>query len=160
MRNIVLKAAPAVFNVTCYGFHVWAEDFLAAEKLYAPKARTGSYVAHFLCCQSVELSLKGFLSLKGLKRTELRRRFGHDLVRLFREASARGLSALVTLYPDDLKVLTKVNGWYDSAGGKKFQYFDAWEALHGFTRAPDLAGIESLANRLQAQALRDAVLKG
>jgi hypothetical protein len=50
---------------------------LSAEKLYAPAARQGSLVAHFLCCQSIELSLKGFLSLKGLKRTELRKRFGH-----------------------------------------------------------------------------------
>ena len=42
-RNIVLSPAPATFNVTCYGFHLWAEDFLAAEKLYAPTARTGSF---------------------------------------------------------------------------------------------------------------------
>ena len=69
-RRIVLKVgAPPVLNITCYGFHIWAGDFLAAEKLYAQSARIGSLVAHFLCCQSIELSLKSFLSLRGLSRT-------------------------------------------------------------------------------------------
>jgi hypothetical protein len=35
---------PPTFNITCYGFHVWAEDFLAAGKMYAPTARKGSFV--------------------------------------------------------------------------------------------------------------------
>jgi hypothetical protein len=94
-RNIVLKADPGVINVTCYGFHVWAEDFLTAAKLYAPTARTGSFVAHYLCCQSVELSLKAFLSFKGLKRTDLRKQFRHDLLKLYKKASALGLVALI-----------------------------------------------------------------
>jgi hypothetical protein len=63
-RDIVIEMGPPpTFNVTCYGFHLWAGDFLAAERLYAPTARNGSFVPQFLCCQSIELSLKGFLSL-------------------------------------------------------------------------------------------------
>lgn len=159
-RKIVLSPAPATFNVTCYGFHLWAEDFLAAEKLYAPTARTGSFVAHFLCCQSIELSLKGFLSLKGVKRTDLKKRFGHNLGRLYKEASGLDIGSFVTLKPEDLNLLHKVDGWYDTAGGKKFQYFDVWEALHAFKNAPDLSGIEDLANRLQSEALRKVLLDG
>jgi hypothetical protein len=159
-QNILINAEAASFNITCYGFHLWAEDFLAAEKLYAPTARAGSFVAHFLCCQSVELSLKGFLSLKGIKRKELRKKFGHNLPRLFKEAMANGLAAFVTLNAGDLEVVTEANEWYDSVGGEKFQYFDVFEALHAFKRAPDLAGIEDVAIRLQSPELRDAVLKG
>ena len=57
-RNITLRVEPAVFNLTCLGFHMWAEDFLNAERLYATAARRGSFVAHFLCCQSIELGLE------------------------------------------------------------------------------------------------------
>ncbi len=59
-RSIVIKMGPPpTFNITCYGFHMWAEDFLGAEKLYAPTARKGSFVPQFLCCQSIELVSRG-----------------------------------------------------------------------------------------------------
>ena len=33
-RNVVIKIGPPpTVNLTCYGFHVWAEDFLAAATL-------------------------------------------------------------------------------------------------------------------------------
>lgn len=43
-RNIVIEMGPPpTFNITCYGFHVWAEEFHAAEKLYArPRAKDRS----------------------------------------------------------------------------------------------------------------------
>ncbi len=157
----ILLPAPVVFNITCLGFHMWAEDFLTAAKSYAPSARKVSFAAHFLCCQSIELSLKGFLSLKGMRRKQLRQKpFGHNLVKLYAEGSDQGIGALVTLKPEDGPFLVGVNKWYDTAGGKKFQYFDAWEALHAFKDAPDLEGIEGLATRLQSAALRKAVLNG
>jgi hypothetical protein len=151
---------PPTFNITCYGFHVWAEDFLAAEKLYAPTARKGSFVPQFLCCQSIELGLKGFLSLKGFMRTKLRTDFGHNLVKLYDEAVAKGIGAFVTLQPGDRDVVAKANSAYDSRAGKKLQYFDVYDALTAFKSLPELPGLEDLANRLQAQALRDVLLKG
>src|SRR4051812_23518161 len=91
-RNIVIQMGPGpTFNLTCYGFHLWAEDFLSAEKLYAPTARRGSYVPQFLCCQAIELSLKAFLSLKGFPRKKLRTEFGHNLVKLYEEAVTQGI---------------------------------------------------------------------
>lgn len=160
-RNIVIQMGPGpTFNLTCYGFHLWAEDFLAAEKLYAPTARKGSYVPQFLCCQSIELSLKGFLSRKGFARKKLRTEFGHNLVKLYEEAVAQGIGALVTLQPGDRHVVVAANSAYDSRAGKKLQYFDVYDALTAFKSLPGLAGVEDLANRLQAKALRDVLLKG
>ena len=158
-RNRTLNAEPLIVaNLTCFGFYVWAGDFLAAERLYAPTARAGSFVAHFLCCQSIELSLKAFLSLKGVTITELRRRgFGHNLFELYRAAADKGLGGLVTVEPDDLTVVTQANDWYDSPGGKKLQYFDVSEAMRAFKSAPELSGLENLAHRLQSPGLRDAV---
>jgi hypothetical protein len=159
--NIVIQMpAPPTLNFTYYGFHLGAEDFLAAEKLYAPTARERSCVPHFLCCQSIELSLKAFLSLKGVTRKRLRTDFGHNLVKLYEEAVAKGISAFVAVQPGDRDIVAVANAAYDSRAGKKLQYFDVYDALTGFKKRPELAGLEDLANRLQAKALRNVVLNG
>jgi hypothetical protein len=155
-QNITLAVEPAQVNLTCHLFHVWAEDFLLAEKLYAPSARTGSHVAHFLCCQSIELSLKAFLSLKGMNRRELKK-LGHNLDQLFGRARSEGLSQLVPLQPRDQSIVQAANAWYDTPGGKRFQYFGLLDAIKGFKGSPDLAGLEELAGRLQSKELREAV---
>src|SRR5262245_7125843 len=101
-QNVTIAPGGVHANLTCYGFHVWAEDFLAASKAYVAIARQGSLVAHFLCCQSLELSLKAFLSLKGASRRTLARKpFGHNLDRLFEESDRQGLSKFVRLTPAD-----------------------------------------------------------
>jgi hypothetical protein len=147
-------------NLTCYGFQVWGEDFLAAENAYAAGKRQGSCVAHFLCCQSVELSPKAFLSLKGIGREQLRRKpFGHNLSALFDAACRQGIGDLVTIDGNDGSVLRAATAWYDTGRGKRFQSVDLLDAMTGFRNVPDLAGLEGLATRLQASALRDAVLK-
>jgi hypothetical protein len=56
--------------------------------------------------------------------------------------------------------VAKANRAYDSRAGKKLQYFDVYDALTAFKSLPELPGLEDLANRLQAQALRDVLLKG
>ena len=139
---------------------MWAEDFLAAEKLYAPTARRGSFVAQFLCCQSIELSLKGFLSLKGLTRTKLRTQFGHNLAKLYDEAVAMGIGAYVVLQADDREIIAQATSVYDSRGGKKLQYFDVLDALTAFKDLPELPGLEDLASRLQAPRLRELLVAG
>jgi hypothetical protein len=158
-QNIVIQVEPARFNITCYGFHLWAEDFLAAAKVYAPTARKGSYVPQFLCCQSIELSLKGFLSLKGATRTELKKKFGHNLLRLHDEAVAKGLGDLVAVQSGDRDVVATANQAYDSKGGKKLQYFDIFDAMTAFKHLPELSPLEEMADRLQAPSLRKALLE-
>jgi HEPN domain-containing protein len=92
-HNMTIALGGVHANLTCYGFHIWAEDFLEASKAYVAIARKGSLVAHFLCCQSFELSLKAFLSLKGASRRTLARKpFGHNLDRLVDESNRHPLS--------------------------------------------------------------------
>jgi hypothetical protein len=81
-------------------------------------------------------------------------------VKLYEEAVAQGIGALVTLQPGDRHVVAVANSAYDSRAGKKLQYFDVYDALTAFKSLPELAGLEDLANRLQAKALRDVLLKG
>jgi hypothetical protein len=157
-QNTTVAVTGVQTNLTCYGFHVWAEDFLIAEKLYAPTARKGSHVAHFLCCQSIELSLKAFLSLKGMSRKELKN-LGHNMHKLYVGARRDGLDELVPLQPRDESLVQAANGWYDTPGGKRLQYFGLVDAMTGFKGSPDLASLEELAARLQSKELREAVLR-
>jgi hypothetical protein len=158
-RNIDLVVGTVTVNLSCVGFHMWAEDFLNAERLYAPTARPGSFVAHFLCCQSIELSLKAYLSLRGASRKDLKKPYGHNLVRLFRDAYQKGIDQLVALLPSDTNTIADANGWYDTHGGKRFQYFDVMDAVLAFKHAPELAPLEDLAARLQTPLLRETLLR-
>lgn len=158
-QHVTLIAGSPQVNLTCYGLHVWAEDFLAASRVYAPAARKGSFVQHFLCCQSIELSLKAFLSLRGMSRKKLKRRFGHNVTKLLHEAVQRGLGEFVEITPADVSLIQVANQWYDSPDGKRFQYFDVGDVLRAFKGAPDPSAIETLAERLQAKQLREAVLR-
>jgi hypothetical protein len=118
-KNVTLSPGPLQVNLTCYGFHVWSEDYLAAARAYSPVARQGSLVGHFLCCQSIELSLKEFLSLKGVTRRTLEGKpFGHNLERLFDESGQQGLDKFVTLNPSDASTIQIANAWYDIPGHK------------------------------------------
>jgi hypothetical protein len=158
-QNVTISPGSVSANLTCYGFHLWAEDFLIAAKAYAPGARKGSFVGHFLCCQSLELGLKAFLSLKGMDRGKLARKpYGHSLERLAKEAVGRGCAEFAAITPVDLPFIRVASAWYDTPDGKRFQYFRVVDAMKAFSGAPDYASLEELAPRLQSPRLRQAVL--
>jgi len=156
---MTIETGSAHINLTCYAFHVWAEDFLSAARTYAPTARPAAFVAHFLCCQSIELSLKAYLSLRGVSRKDLQKKYGHSLVRLFRDASDMGIGKLVTLATSDAKTIERAAAWYHSKDGKRFQYVEMADVLKAFKNAPELALLEDIASRLQASRLRETVLR-
>jgi hypothetical protein len=158
-RDVTAHAVGVRANLTCYGFHVWAEDFLAAARAYAPVAREASFVGHFLCCQSLELSLKAFLSMKGLTRQQLMRKpFGHNLAALLDAAIANGVAEFVEVTPADIAVVARATDWYDTPKGKRLQYFDLLDAMSAFKGAPDATMLQVLAMRFQSPELRKALL--
>lgn len=159
--SITIQLPPGpVINLTCFGFHLHADDFLAAARAYKPVARKASFVAQFLCCQSIELSLKAFLSLKGMSRKNLKRKFGHNLIRLLKRARKEGIESLVVINGNDESIVKTANAWYDVAGEKRLQYFSVVDAMRAFKDAPELAPLEDLAARLQSTQLREAVQNG
>jgi hypothetical protein len=157
-QNVTIQVPSVHGNLKCYGFHLWAEDFLSAAKAYGPVARKGSFVGHFLCCQSVELAFKAFLSLKGIERRKLAKKpFGHNLDELAKKSIDRGLSDFVALTAGDSNLVRDASAWYDSPGGKRFQYFRVVDATTAFSGAPGYGQLEALATSLQSPQLRDAV---
>jgi hypothetical protein len=66
--DVTISIRGGEINLSPFGFHLWADDFLAAERAYAAASpRPASLVPHFSCCQSEKLSLKAFLLLKGIE---------------------------------------------------------------------------------------------
>jgi HEPN domain-containing protein len=55
------------------------------------KRRGPDWTRYFLLSQSIELALKAFLALHGKASKELRKKFGHNLNKLLKEATKRGL---------------------------------------------------------------------
>ena len=51
-----------------------------------------STAQHILVLHAIELALKGYLVHSGVSERELKRRFSHDLEKLFAEAKKRGLT--------------------------------------------------------------------
>lgn len=126
-------------------------------QVYAPTARPGSFVAHFLCCQSTELSLKALLSLRGYERRSLwGKALGHNLSKLFEEAVTQNLAEYVDIMAGDAALLESVTAWYDSPN-KRFQYVDLGDLLRGFGSAPPYPDLEEFATRMQSDKLREAV---
>ena len=113
-----------------------------------------------MSCQSIELSLKAYLSLRGASRAALKSKpYGHNLARLFRDARDKGIGVLVALVSSDADAISNAADWYHTHRRKRFQYFEVMDAITGFKNAPELAPLEDLATRLQAPSLRDMVLR-
>src|ERR1700722_15478820 len=70
-----------------------AEEFNTAyHSLGRVTKRSGpDWTRYFLLSQSIELALKAFLALHGKTAKELRKKFGHNLNKLLKEAIKRGL---------------------------------------------------------------------
>ncbi|MEK6553511.1 MAG: hypothetical protein AABZ54_08705, partial [Bacteroidota bacterium] len=55
------------------------------------------FVVYYLIGHSIELSLKSFLLRRGLKKEELKNKYGHDLSALLSESRRRKLGNIVKL---------------------------------------------------------------
>ncbi len=64
-------------------------------------------------------------------------------MKLYDEALAKGIGALVTLESGDRDVVVKANSAYDTRAGKKLRYFDVYDALTAFKSLPELPGLEA-----------------
>lgn len=129
-------------GVNAIGFHTHAcEFFEAAEAVHATPGMSPLPLA-FLWSRTIELLLKSYLLSVGVRVEELRaRKFGHNLVALHREASSRGLDALIGTQPTDSGLIRFLNIDY---GPKRFEYRDTSEPYH----LPDSELTRTLIRRL------------
>ncbi|GGG27252.1 hypothetical protein GCM10010964_13970 [Caldovatus sediminis] len=132
------------------GIYHFAEDFFAtavhtAEALDAKRLRLhfGDFVAYHLHAHSIELVLKAFLRTAGVGNDDLRRRYGHDLSALLRDAVAAGMAL-----GGQEEHTREVVDWLNEHGkAQTFRYFEA-----GSRRLPPLADVKDANRRLLAAA--------
>ena len=128
-------------NATPSGFLTHAREFLAAGVLVLNRANEISLPAYFLLGRSVELSLKAFLLGCGMKATELKKNFGHNLSSLLETARERGLEQELKLESIEIAVIDMLS--YDYME-KRFEYRDTGGTYH----LPLIDVTEQVARRL------------
>lgn len=70
-----------------------------------------SYVAYFLLCRSIELSIKAFLLEKGFSEKNLKN-IGHDLIKAQKEAKKNGLGIKIFQINENKDILKNLNQYY------------------------------------------------
>jgi hypothetical protein len=122
-----------------------ARDFcLAADKLlgcHNPAESDGSPI-YFLYSHAAELALKSFLTFKGEKTNALKKKWGHDLEKLFADAKGRGLS------PPTVEVINFGNVISLLKDGNKNEGFRYFTLKPG--NKPDLEWAGKIVNQLLA----------
>ena len=143
-RNIVIKAEPAVVNITPYGFWHYGKEFLAVVQDTSPPPPY-SPVPYYLTGRSIELALKAFLLMKGFSKKDVKNNFGHDLEKLLERAESEGLGGVVTLTPEHKTAIIVANDYYCSKG---FEYFEVLKGVKGYPGLPDLKVLHGAASVL------------
>ena len=100
---------------TASGFVSDARDLLGATEHLGGHNGTHSLASYFLLGRSIELSLKAFLLMRGMKAWTLgSRAYGHDLMALLDRAKAKGLYRRTLTTPLNEKLIALLNREYIS----------------------------------------------
>jgi len=107
-------------KITPRGLHTHGKEFFAAaEAVHSSKVRAVLPLA-FLWGRTIELLLKSYLLSCSVSVGDLRsRKFGHNLVALYREAHSRGIAGLIGTDPQIMGRMLMLNLEY---GRKRLEY--------------------------------------
>lgn len=134
----------AKIRITPTGFHMYAEQFLAADQS-SQQGKGFSPVPYYLVCRSIELTLKAFLLAERAPIDEIKRKIGHNLVKALDKAKAKGLGNLVNVDANVEKEIENANHYYKN---KEFEYFEFDRMVTGYPRLPDLETLRPFAAEL------------
>ena len=146
-RHIVLRAEPGVINVTPWGFHRYASQFLRTARLVRSHAiRKFSPVPYYLYCHGIELILKAFLLTQGVAKSDLPKpTLRHDLDKILARCKRHGLNAFVKIDVRQEDAIKKANAYYVAKG---FEYFEIRNAARGYRDLPHLDDLDAVCTML------------
>jgi hypothetical protein len=155
-----------VETITTFGFNVrmgppglivFASHFLHAARSAEPPPTANGFqlVRSFLVCRALELSLKAFLSLKGISLVKLAGgQFAHNLESLVLQAEKNDLGALVTLEGAQRDEIIRASKYYAE---KVLEYPALTEALRAYPHLADpnllIAAADALTSALTEPCL-------
>jgi hypothetical protein len=145
-EHIGVVLEPIKVRIGPLGFHGYASEFLLAAKAFKSPNKF-SPVPYFLYCKSIELALKAYLLTKGVPLKKLKKRLGHNLIKILQKAKSKSLDDLIAVTPELERELRKANEYYDIKN-KGFEYFDLKNAAMGYPDLPDLAMLKAFADQL------------
>jgi hypothetical protein len=88
-----------------FSFLEMAEQFFSGYKLLLHRGLPIDWARYFLFCHSIEVVLKAYLISRGVTTESLKRKYGHDLVKLFQACKDEGLA----FRDDDVRRLSWLN---------------------------------------------------
>lgn len=143
-KNIVIKVDPIKFNITPFGFHKYASDYLDIADKWADESRY-SPVPYFLYCRAIELGLKAYLLAKGKNLDWVKFSLGHDLAKGLKNSRLNSLDDIVETKDTEEKEIKVANKYYNTKG---FEYFFISNHVTGLKELPKLGILKGYAHRL------------
>ena len=143
-RNIVIKVGPIIFNMTPFGFHKYASDYLDTADKWTSESKY-SPVPYFLYCRAIELGLKAYLLSKGKKLGWVKDSLGHDLDKGLKNSRLNSLDDILDTSDIEEKEIEIANKYYKTKG---FEYFFVSNHITGLKGLPKLDILKNYAHRL------------
>ncbi len=126
-------------NLAPDAFHRWAYHYLKCSKDFQSPHRF-SPVPYFLVCRAIELEIKA-RHLKRVTQIDVKKDYHHDLIKAYKALNENEKN----LNNNEEYTLQVASHIYKDKG---FEYFDAQDALTGYSRFPELTILYSIANKL------------
>ena len=133
--NITVHLQPATLDVSGVALLVYADRYLDAAQRLTPAISADRFdpVSFQLYCQSIELFLKAYIwsQDENIRLASIRRKYGHNLVRLWSDAQERGIGNYARCTPLRDEVISLVGPYYKD---RRFCYMDIGMALGGYKK--------------------------
>jgi hypothetical protein len=161
MPGIVVKIEPATVVTTGIEFMEYGNHYLDAAESLSTRDPEPWFdpLPYQLLCQSVELHLKSFIWLiDRLSRNTIKNKYGHDIVKLWRDAKERGISRYRRPTAARDQTLTLLGPYYK---GRKFAYLDlsmSWEGIPRIRAHPEAQIVVMRLCRQLKRSLRKPIL--
>lgn len=143
-RNIVIKTRLIKFNITPFGFHEYASDYLDTADKWTSESKY-SPVPYFLYCRTIELGLKAFLLAKGKNLKYVKDSVGHDLTLGLKNARLNNLDDIVETTDIEKEQIEVANKYYKTKG---FEYFFVSNHITGLKGLPKLDTLKEYSHKL------------
>jgi HEPN domain-containing protein len=148
VEAIRIEVPSITLNISMFGLILGAKKFQEAAEVVVvhegPQETGWHPVGKFLACQSIELSLKAFLRLRGATNSEVEW-YGHRIAELLARARENNLREFLKLSGDELKEIRKASKYYED---QIFRYPDVYEIARAYPGDPNIAPLLSAAEKL------------
>jgi hypothetical protein len=163
VANVVIETKTANITMNGTAFMVYGKRYREAAEVWRRTAKSDRRfdpVSYQLLCQSLELHLKSFIWLKdGVGNDVMKKRYGHDIAKLWKDAKAKGISKFAKVTPRRDSAIELLSPYYRK---RQFNYLDIDMIFRGFReidREPHaLQTMMQLTKQLGA-SLREPILR-